>query len=97
MVVDASGDTRCHLWPDENTEPSLNQRGILSQGQARDGFWSWTSGGVGESVVRPVGLAISPLDGALYVSSDNRAVEDQPGKKAGESQGAIYRIAAVAP
>jgi glucose/arabinose dehydrogenase len=68
-----------------------------SQGQARDGFWSWTSGGVGESVVRPVGLAISPLDGALYVSSDNRAVEDQPGKKAGESQGAIYRIAAVAP
>jgi glucose/arabinose dehydrogenase len=65
-----------------------------SAGQPRDGFWSWSSGGVGESVVRPVGIAISPIDGALYVSSDNRAVEDQPGKKAGESQGAIYRIAA---
>jgi hypothetical protein len=45
--------------------------------------------------VRPVGLAISPRDGALYVSSDNRAVEDQPGNKAGESQGAIYRLAAM--
>lgn len=68
-----------------------------SAGQAKDGFWSWTAGGVGESVVRPVGVAISPLDGALYVSSDNRAVEDQPGKKAGDSQGAIYRIALAEP
>jgi glucose/arabinose dehydrogenase len=66
-------------------------------GQAKDGFWSWTAGGVGETVVRPVGVAISPLDGALYVSSDNRAVEDQPGKKAGDSQGAIYRIALAEP
>jgi glucose/arabinose dehydrogenase len=66
-----------------------------SAGQPKDGFWSWSNGLVGETVVRPVGIAISPIDGALYVSSDNRAVEDQPGKKAGESQGAIYRIAAV--
>jgi hypothetical protein len=40
-------------------------------------------------------VAISPVDGALYISSDNRAVEDQPGKKAGELQGAIYRTAAA--
>ncbi len=34
-----------------------------------DGLWTWTAGGVSESP-RPVGLAISPVDGALYVSSD---------------------------
>jgi glucose/arabinose dehydrogenase len=68
-----------------------------SFGQPKDGFWSWSAGDAGESVVRPVGVAISPVDGALYVSSDNRAVEDQPGRKAGESQGAIYRIARDEP
>lgn len=36
---------------------------------AVDGKWTWSTGNDGESP-RPVGLAISPIDGALYVSSD---------------------------
>jgi glucose/arabinose dehydrogenase len=43
-----------------------------------DGEWGWSSGGLGEDPVRPVGVAVSPLDGALYVSSDG--------------EGALYRI-----
>ena len=51
------------------------------------------SNGVGEPVVRPVGIAVSPVDGALYVASDDQAVADQPGKLgAGVGEGAIYRI-----
>jgi glucose/arabinose dehydrogenase len=50
-----------------------------------DGSWGWSAGEVGEDPVRPVGVAISPVDGALYVSSDN-AADDAPGT------GAIYRI-----
>lgn len=49
------------------------------------GSWSWSSGSYAESPVRPVGVAISPVDGALYVSSDNST---------GAGQGYIYRIAA---
>lgn len=48
------------------------------------GSWSWSNGSSGESPVRPVGVAISPIDGALYVSSDNST---------GAGQGYIYRIA----
>ena len=36
----------------------------------QDGPWSWNGGGLGESP-RPVGVAISPVDGALYISSDS--------------------------
>ena len=50
-----------------------------------DGTWGWSSGDVGEDPVRPVGVAVSPVDGALYVSSDNND-EEAPGS------GAIYRI-----
>ncbi|MBK7973224.1 MAG: hypothetical protein IPK07_08085 [Deltaproteobacteria bacterium] len=35
-----------------------------------DGPWSWEVGKVGENPVRPVGVAVSPLDGSLYVASD---------------------------
>jgi len=35
----------------------------------KDGTWTWSSGTDGEKV-RPAGVAISPLDGTLYVSSD---------------------------
>jgi glucose/arabinose dehydrogenase len=45
---------------------------------------------MGEYPVRPVGIAVSPVDGALYVSSDNAPVYqgvDAP------NVGAIYRIA----
>lgn len=36
---------------------------------AADGPWSWNDGMVGESP-RPVSVAVSPIDGALYISSD---------------------------
>ena len=34
-----------------------------------DGKWTWSLNGAGESP-HPVGIAISPIDGALYISSD---------------------------
>jgi len=43
-----------------------------------DGEWSWSSDDFGEDPVRPVGVAVSPVDGALYISSDGG--------------GAIYRV-----
>jgi glucose/arabinose dehydrogenase len=43
-----------------------------------DGEWSWSSGDRGEDPVRPVGVAVSPIDGALYISSDGG--------------GALYRV-----
>jgi glucose/arabinose dehydrogenase len=57
----------------------------------RDGTWSWSAGDLGESPVRPVGVAISPIDGALYVSSDNGTVPLQR-KSGSTAQGALYRI-----
>lgn len=56
-------------------------------GAARDGEWSWKLGDAGEDPVRPVGVAISPVDGALYVSSDNA------GGPMSAKSGSIYRIA----
>jgi glucose/arabinose dehydrogenase len=55
----------------------------------RDGIWGWGIMGLGEDPVRPVSVAISPIDGALYVSSDNGSLafgRNTP------KQGAIYRI-----
>jgi len=51
-----------------------------------DGIWGWS----GEDPVRPVGVAISPVDGALYVSSDNASVAFSGMQT--ERQGSIYRI-----
>jgi glucose/arabinose dehydrogenase len=45
-----------------------------------DGAWSWGTGGVGE-MPAPVGVAISPVDGALYVSSDASGVVYRIGEK----------------
>jgi glucose/arabinose dehydrogenase len=56
-------------------------------GAPRDGEWSWKLGDAGEDPVRPVSVAISPLDGALYVSSDNHAGPTSA------NNGSIYRIA----
>jgi len=37
---------------------------------------------------------VSPIDGALYVSSDDQAVADHPGRMPNAiGEGAIYRIA----
>jgi glucose/arabinose dehydrogenase len=56
-----------------------------------DGLWGWTlAPGIGEEPVRPVGVAISPVDGALYVSSDNASIAFSGMPT--ERQGAIYRI-----
>jgi glucose/arabinose dehydrogenase len=43
----------------------------------KDGPWNWSANGMGDGL-RPVGVAVGPIDGALYVSSD--------------SGGLIYRI-----
>jgi glucose/arabinose dehydrogenase len=55
----------------------------------QDGRWGWSSGDWGEDPVRPVGVAVSPVDGALYVSSDNGSI---PGAGESAKQGIIYRI-----
>ena len=39
-------------------------------GAPQDGAWTWNASGQGESP-RPVGVAISPVDGALYIASDS--------------------------
>jgi glucose/arabinose dehydrogenase len=54
-----------------------------------DGIWGWSSGENGEDPVRPVSVAVSPIDGALYVSSDNATVS---GGEAAPLEGALYRI-----
>ena len=48
-----------------------------------DGQWGWRAADGGEENVRPVGVAVSPTDGALYVSSDEGGV--------------LYRIGVVMP
>jgi hypothetical protein len=63
---------------------------VIFGGAAEDGLWGWASGPYGEYPVRPVGLAISPVDGALYVSSDNASIYRGTDS---EGQGALYRIA----
>lgn len=57
-----------------------------AKNQHRDGAWSTPD----EDVVRPIGVAVSPIDGALYVSSDNAKVALT---KAGKGDGVLYRIA----
>lgn len=51
--------------------------GADDKGAAKDGPWQWTSTSVSDSP-RPAGVAISPIDGALYIATD--------------SPGALYRI-----
>jgi len=56
-----------------------------------DGIWGWGADiGIGEDPVRPVGVAISPVDGALYVSSDNASIAFSG--ETSQRQGSIYRI-----
>jgi glucose/arabinose dehydrogenase len=61
------------------------------RGVPQDGQWSWKGKLGSETLVRPVGLAISPVDGALYVSSDNAPVG--LGLPLSKNDGALYRIA----
>jgi glucose/arabinose dehydrogenase len=48
------------------------------EGAYEGGDWGWRSGDAGDVSVSPTGLAVSPVDGALYVTS---------------AGGAIYRVA----
>lgn len=42
-------------------------------GQPADGPWNWAGqGNQGEQNVRPTGVAVSPIDGALYIATDKR-------------------------
>jgi glucose/arabinose dehydrogenase len=45
-----------------------------SSSRHADGEWGWRSGSNGDDNVRPVGVAVSPVDGALYVSADRGGV-----------------------
>lgn len=56
-----------------------------SAGAPTDGVWGWSNDELGEDPVRPVGVAVSPVDGALYVSSDNAGMGGSP-------SGVLYRI-----
>jgi glucose/arabinose dehydrogenase len=95
MPLDESG--RAPMPTSTATETQFPYEVVFGGGDAsgpRDGVWGWASNGAGEPVVRPVGVAISPVDGALYVASDDQAVADQPGKQGnGVGDGAIYRVA----
>jgi glucose/arabinose dehydrogenase len=86
VPFDSSGDAPMPDVDDEETEyPFPIVFGGGNGATPDDGSWGWSTGEVGEDPVRPVGVAVSPVDGALYVSSDN-AAEGAPGS------GAIYRI-----
>jgi glucose/arabinose dehydrogenase len=61
----------------DQTPPAYPFTMVFGGGNAAghmDGEWGWSSGSAGENPVRPVGVAVSPLDGALYVSSDGEGV-----------------------
>jgi glucose/arabinose dehydrogenase len=40
-------------------------------GGAQDGPWAWMGSNNSDAEVRPAGVAISPIDGALYISADD--------------------------
>ena len=63
------------------TPPAVPFSVVLGGGSSAgpvDGSWGWSSGEYGEETVRPVGVAVSPLDGALYISSDSSGVGGSP-------------------
>jgi hypothetical protein len=69
---------------------SLRVRAVFGGGKygaPRDGAWSWKLGDAGEESVHRVGVALSPVDRALYVSIDNA------GGATSARNGSIYRIA----
>jgi glucose/arabinose dehydrogenase len=80
--------------PTASSEGARFEHEVIFGGARGDGLWGWASGTAGEYPVRPVGIAVSPVDGALYVSSDNASV--LMGTESPE-RGAIYRIARVTP
>ena len=82
------------IMPTAATAVTTFPHEVIFGGASGDGAWGWASGSDGEYPVRPVGVAISPVDGALYISSDNASVYQ--GTEA-PNEGAIYRIAMRTP
>ncbi len=95
LPLDSNG--RAEMPESTTTETRFPYEVVFGGGNEngpKDGAWGWESNGEGEAVVRPVGVAVSPLDGALYVTSDDQAISDNPGKPGkATGNGAIYRIA----
>jgi glucose/arabinose dehydrogenase len=88
MPFDAQGNTPMPTSTKDSTSfPYEVVFGGGKYGAPRDGEWSWKIGDAGEDPVRPVGVAISPVDGALFVSSDNSSGPTSA------KNGSIYRIA----
>jgi glucose/arabinose dehydrogenase len=83
-------DTGTMPMPAATPESTMFPHEVIFGGAVGDGLWGWASGTSGEYPVRPVGIAISPVDGALYVSSDNATIYQGTDS---EEQGALYRIA----
>lgn len=88
LPFDADGKTPMPISTKDGTSfPYETVFGGGKYGAPRDGEWSWKLGDAGEDPVRPVSVAISPRDGALYVSSDNHTGPTSA------NNGSIYRIA----
>ena len=71
------GDAQPTMPESAATPPAFPFSVVLSGGSSAgpvDGTWGWSSGEYAEETVRPVGVAVSPLDGALYISSDSGGV-----------------------
>lgn len=70
IPFDASGNAPMPTsTKDATTFPYVTIFGGGSSAGPADGPWLWSASKIGESP-RPVGVAISPIDGALYVASD---------------------------
>lgn len=80
--------------PTASNDGTSFEHEVVFGGARGDGLWGWASGSQGEYPVRPAGMAVSPVDGALYVSSDNASVL---GGDDSAEQGVLYRIARITP
>ncbi|MEO8900643.1 MAG: hypothetical protein ABI488_03305 [Polyangiaceae bacterium] len=95
VPFDAEGNAKLpYSTAETTTYPYEVVFGGGASGVAHDGAWAWSAGALGESPVRPVGVAISPIDGALYISSDNGTV---PLKRSSnnDAQGNLYRVGLI--
>jgi glucose/arabinose dehydrogenase len=66
-----------HSAPSTSFSRRLSRCAVFSGGSAEgpvDGAWGRSAGDAGEDPVRPDGVAVSPPDGAIYVSSDGGGV-----------------------
>jgi glucose/arabinose dehydrogenase len=77
VVLFPFGDSQPGMPSTDQTPPTYPFTVVFGGGSASghtDGSWGWSLDGQGEDPVRPVGVAVSPVDGALYISSDGEGV-----------------------